>query len=204
MGTDNYQAGILAGRALLAALGKKGGKVIGLVGELTAANSVERIQGIKDTLVGSNVVLETVLIDGLDPLKSTSNATTALEQEPDLAAFVGLYSYDAEGAAQALELANKLGTVKIVAFDLEPATIKRLNDGSVSAAIVQRPYYMGYLSSYILDATVTLGPDKTMALLSPFLSGTNKDTIDTGVDMVTPDTLPLYLEYLNSIGVASE
>ena len=73
-------------------------------------------------------------------------------------------------------IANKLGMVKIIAFDLEPATINLLKQGVVSAAIVQRPYYMGYLSVYILDSIVTLGPAKTMKLLSPYLSGSKNCT----------------------------
>lgn len=204
MGTDNYQAGVLAGKALLRELGSSGGKVIGLVGETTAPNAIDRIQGIKDTLAGSNVVLEDVLVDDLDPLKAVTNAMSALDQEPDLAAFVTLYSYDAGAAGQALGLANKLGQVKVIAFDLEPETIDLLKQGVVSEAIVQRPYYMGYLSVYILDAVVTLGVDKTMTLLAPYLSGPNNDIIDTGVDIISADTLPAYSEYLNSIGIKSQ
>lgn len=204
MGTDNYQAGVLAGKALLDALGSNGGKVIGLVGEITAPNAIDRIRGIRDTIAGSKVVLETVRVDDLDPLKAVNNAMSALDQEPDLAAFVTLYSYDAGAAGQALGLANKLGKVKIVAFDLEPETINLMKQGVVSAAIVQRPYYMGYLSVYILDSIVTLGPDKTMKLLSPYLSGTNKDIIDTGVDVISAATLPEYSDYLNSIGIKSQ
>ncbi len=204
MGTDNYQAGVLAGKALLKELGSSGGKVIGLVGETTAPNAIDRIRGIKDTLAGSSVVLETVLVDDLDPLKAVTNAMSALDQEPDLAAFVTLYSYDAGAAGQALALANKSGKVKVIAFDLEPETIDLLKQGVVSEAIVQRPYYMGYLSVYILDAVVTLGPDRTMALLAPYLSGANHDIIDTGVDIISADTLPAYSQYLNSIGIKSQ
>lgn len=204
MGTDNYQAGVLAGKALLRELGSNGGKVIGLVGETTAPNAIDRIQGIQDTLAGSNVVLETVLVDDLDPLKAVTNAMSALDQEPDLAAFVTLYSYDAGAAGEALGLANKLGKVKIVAFDLEPETIDLLKQGVVSEAIVQRPYYMGYLSVYILDTLVTLGADKTMTLLDPYLSGSNKDIIDTGVDIISAGTLPAYTQYLDSIGIKSQ
>jgi ribose transport system substrate-binding protein len=72
------------------------------------------------------------------------------------------------------------------------------------AAIGQRPYFMGYLSVYTLFALYTIGPSETLKLLDPYLSGDNKDSIDTGVDIVTPESLPEYSDYLNSIGIKSQ
>jgi ribose transport system substrate-binding protein len=204
LGTDNYKAGVSAGKALLQALGDKGGKVVGLVGAMTAQNAIDRVQGITDALKDSNVTLSTVMVDDLDPLKAENNAENALLQYPDLAAFVGIYSYDGPAAGKALKVTNVVGKVKIVAFDLAPETIALLKEGTVSAAIGQRPYYMGYLSVYILYSAATLGKDETMLLLSPYLSGNNNDIIDTGVDIVTADTLPVYSQYLNSIGIKSQ
>jgi len=204
LGTDNYNAGVSAGKALLQALDAKGGKVVGLVGAMTAQNAIDRVQGITDALKDSNVTLITVMVDDLDPLKAESNAETALSQYPDLAAFVGIYSYDGPAAGQALKITNMIGKVKIVAFDLAPETISLLKQGTASAAIGQRPYYMGYLSVYILYSATTLGKDATMSLLAPYLTGKNKDLIDTGVDIVTADTLSTYSQFLNSIGIKSQ
>jgi len=204
LGTNNYNAGVSAGKALLEALGDKGGKVVGLVGAMTAQNAIDRIQGINDALKNSNVTLVTVMVDDLDPLKAESNAEIALAQYPDLAAFVGIYSYDGPAAGNALKITNMIGKVKIVAFDLAPETIALLKQGSASAAIGQRPYYMGYLSVYILYAATTLGKDETLILLAPYLTGKNNDVIDTGVDIVTADTLATYSQFLNSIGIKSQ
>jgi len=204
IGTNNYNAGVTAGKALLQALGQPGGKVVGLVGTLTAQNAADRIRGIQDTLKGTNVTLETIMVDDLDPLKAENNASQALAKYPDLAAFVTLYSYDGAAAGQALKVTNQVGKVKIIAFDLEPQTITLLKQGVIAAAIGQRPYFMGYLSVYALYAAVTLGPAVTLQLLSPYASGPDKDVIDTGVDIVTIDTLPAYSQYLNSIGINSQ
>src|SRR5260221_113984 len=204
LGTDNYEAGVSAGKALLQALGAKGGKVVGLVGAMTAQNAIDRVQGIKDALKDSNVTLSTVMVDDLDPLKAEDNAENALIHYPDLAALVGIYSYDGPAAGKALKVTNMVGKVKIVAFDLAPETIELLKEGTVSAAIGQRPYYIGYLGVYILYCAATLGKDETMKLLSPYLSGKNNDVIDTGVDIVTADTLPVYLQFLDSIGIKSQ
>jgi ribose transport system substrate-binding protein len=204
IGTDNYNAGVTAAKVLLQTLGSKGGKVVGMVGALTAQNASERIRGIEDTLKGSTVTLENVMIDDLDPLRAESNADLALSSYPDLAAFVAIYSYDGPAAGRAIKAANKVGVVKLVAFDLEPGTITLLKEGTVAAAIGQRPYFMGYLSVYTLYALSTIGPIETLKLLDPYLSGDNKDSIDTGVDIVTRENLPEYSEYLNSIGIKSQ
>ncbi len=204
VGTDNYNAGVVAAKVLLQTLGSKGGKVVGMVGTLTALNASERIRGIRDTIKGTTVTLENVMIDDLDPLRAESNADLALNTYPDLAAFVALYSYDGPAAGRAIKAANKVGAVKLVAFDLEPGTITLLKEGIVAAAIGQRPYFMGYLSVYTLYALSTIGPSETLKLLDPYLSGDNKDSIDTGVDIVTPENLPEYSAYLNSIGIKSQ
>ena len=204
IGTNNYKAGVAAAGILMQTLGPKGGKVVALVGALTAQNAIDRLRGIQDTIKDSNVMLEQVMVDDLDPLKAESNADTALSEFPDLAAFVTIYSYDGPAVGNALESAGKVGTVKVVAFDTEPDTITLLKNGTVAAAIGQRPYFMGYLSVYTLYALSTIGPDQTLKLLKPYLGGDNQDIIDTGVDIVTPETLSQYSDYLNSIGIKSQ
>lgn len=204
LGTDNYRAGVAAGEVLLETLGEAGGQVVALVGTLTAPNAIERIRGIEDTIQGTNVTLEAILIDDLDPLKAESNAEQALLQYPNLAAFVTIYSYDGPAAGNALKITGMVGKVKVVAFDLEPDTIRLLNEGAVSAAIGQRPYFWGYLSVYTLYAAVTLGSEETLRLLEPYFTDPTNRIIDTGVDIVTADTLDTYLAHLNSIGIWSQ
>jgi ribose transport system substrate-binding protein len=203
IGTNNYKAGVAAANILLQTL-PSGGKVVALVGALTAHNAIDRLRGIEDTLKGSNVILEAVMEDNLDPLKAESNADEALIAYPDLAAFVTIYSYDGPAAGNALESAGKVGAVKLIAFDMEPDTITLLKNGTAAAAIGQRPYFMGYLSVYTLYALSTVGSTQTLSLLKPYLGGDDQDFIDTGVDIVTPQTLAQYSEFLNSIGIKSQ
>ena len=91
-----------------------------------------------------------------------------------------------------------------MAFDLEPETQKLMNEGVIQAAIGQRVYFYGYLSMYTLYAMSALGPEATMTILDPYLSGPKKDILDTGVDVVYGDQLQLYKDYLDSIGIASQ
>jgi ribose transport system substrate-binding protein len=202
VGMQNYTAGVAAGEAAKQIIGK--GKVMGLVGFATAQNAIERIQGIKDALKGSDIEYIDTLYDDADPTKALSNAETTLTTYPDLAGFITIYSYDGPAAGQAVKAAGKTGTVKIVAFDLEPETQKLMNEGVIQAAIGQRVYFYGYLSMYTLYAMSALGPEATMTILDPYLSGPKKDILDTGVDVVYGDQLQLYKDYLDSIGIASQ
>ncbi len=207
-GLNNYNGGVLAAKAMLAALdnGAKCGTVIGFVGFLTAQNAIDRIQGIKDTFKGTNCTFDTVLADNGDPSTALSNAETAITTYPDAAGFIGLYSYDGPAIGQALISAGKVGQIKLVSFDLEPGTIKQLqmNPSPVSAAIGQRVYYYGYLTTYMLYAMAAIGKDATLKVLDPYLSGDKHDSIDAGADVVTPDTLGAYQDYLSSLGIKSQ
>lgn len=208
LGLNNYNGGVLAAKAMLTALdnGANCGKVYGFVGFITAQNAIDRIQGIKDTFQGTNCTLDNVLVDNGDPSKALSNAETAITTYPDAVGFIGLYSYNGPAIGQALTAAGKVGTIKLVSFDLEPGTIAQLqqNPSPVSAAIGQRVYYYGYLDIYILYAMSAIGKDETLKVLDPYLTGPNHDSIDAGADIVTAETLPAYQEYLSSIGIKSQ
>jgi ribose transport system substrate-binding protein len=208
IGLNNYNGGVLAAKAMLTALnnGSNCGKVIGFVGFITAQNAIDRIQGIKDTFKGTKCTIDQVLVDNGDPSKALSNAETAITTYPDAVGFIGLYSYNGPAIGQALTAANKVGQIKLVSFDLEPGTLKQLqaNPSPVSAAIGQRVYYYGYLTTYILYSMSAIGKDATMKALDSYLSGDKHDSIDTGADVVTADTLPAYQAYLSSLGIKSQ
>ncbi|MEZ4670850.1 MAG: substrate-binding domain-containing protein [Anaerolineae bacterium] len=201
---DNFQGGFIAGKAMVDTLGDDCGQVVGFVGFITAQNAVDRIAGIKSAFEGTNCTLETVLTDNGDPSIALSNSETALTTYPDLKGMIGIYSYNGPAAIQALKTSDAVGRVKLVAFDLAVETMKGLEEGVVSAAIGQRVYHYGYLPVYILHAMSVLGVDATMEMLAPYLSGDNKDLLDAGADVVTPDNLAQYREYLESIGIASQ
>ncbi|MEP7284775.1 MAG: substrate-binding domain-containing protein [Chloroflexota bacterium] len=204
IGTNNYKAGYTAGKELVRLLGPSGGRVVGLVGLLTAENAIERIKGIKDAIQGTNVTLQEIMTDDIDQVRALSNAESAIDKYPDLAAFIGIYAFDGPAAGQALRIAHKVGKIKVVAFDMSPDTIPLVRSGVISIAIVQRPYYWGYLGTYILEGMSVLGAQQTMDLLSPYLSGNKRDILDTDVDIVTPETLSQYLSSLDSIGIKSQ
>ena len=201
---DNFQGGFLAGQAMVDALGEECGQVVGFVGFLTAQNTVDRIAGIEAAFEGTDCYLETVIGDDGEYNLAVSNSEQALVDYPDLKGVIGIYSYNGPALVQALEDGDAVGRVKLVAFDLAVETMQGLEDGIVSAAIGQRVYYYGYLPVYILHSMSVLGVDETMAMLEPYLSQDNPFLLDAGADVVTPDNLDQYREYLESIGIASQ
>jgi ribose transport system substrate-binding protein len=200
MGTNNYNAGKKAGQALVAAVGT--GKVVALAGFSGAQNAIDRIQGIKDGIAGSGVQLVDVInTTGADT--ATASAMSALSAHPDLAGFITVYGYEGPAVATLVKNQGKAGMVKIVCFDTGAQVIQFLQDGVISGAVGQRPYFMGYLSVYILYSISTLGVQPTLTTLQPWLIGTNKDVIDTGIDVLTKDTLAEYNAFQASLGVTT-
>ena len=143
VGTDNVAAGRQAGGLIKEAL-PQGGKIMVFVGKLDARNAQERLQGIKETLQGSNIEIIDVRTDDTDRVRAKSNVADTLVRYPDIAALVGLWSYNGPAIVNAVREANKVGKVKIIAFDEEDETLAGIKDGSIYATVVQQPFEFGY------------------------------------------------------------
>ena len=155
IGTDKVEAGRQAGRLLKEAI-PQGGKIMVFVGVLDAQNARERFQGLKEALAGSNIQIVDVRTDNTDRVRAKSNAADTLVNVPDVAALVGLWSYNGPAILSAVKEANKVDKVKIVAFDEEDETLRGIKDGAIYATVVQQPFEFGYQS---------------MALMEKYLSG---------------------------------
>ncbi|KJS56113.1 sugar ABC transporter substrate-binding protein [Streptomyces rubellomurinus subsp. indigoferus] len=187
LGTPNYQAGKRAGEAMKTALGGHG-KVVVLVGSLTASNAVERIQGFEDALKGTDLKVSNKLADNMDAAKALTNAQTAIQTDPGVTGLYGVYSYDGPSAAQAVQAAGKAGKVKVVSDDSDAQTLTFIQQGVIQATVVQSPYQQGYTGAYLLAALKVLGKDATLAVVKPFLEP-DGSTLSSGVGVVTPDNL---------------
>jgi ribose transport system substrate-binding protein len=201
LGTPNYEAGHKAGEAMKALL-PNGGDVAVLVGSLTALNAVQRIQGFKDALKGSNIKVFQVYNDNGDANKALQNASAAFTADPNLKGFYGVYSYDGPSAGQAVQSAGKAGKTVVVADDSEPKTLDFLKSGVVQAMVLQQPYQQGYMSVYILAAMKVLGVQATMDIIKPYLSSDHL-TLSSGVGLVTQANLSAYNAKLAQFGLSS-
>ena len=145
IGTDNVAAGRQAGELVKEAL-PNGGKIMVFVGKSDARNAAERYQGLKEALTGTKVEIIDVRTDDTDRARAKTNAADTLVKYPDVAALVGLWSYNGPAILNAVKDANKIGQVKIICFDEEDETLAGVKEGSIFATVVQQPYEFGYQS----------------------------------------------------------
>lgn len=149
IGTDNHAAGVMAGGLLKEAL-PQGGKVMLFVGAADAQNAQDRISGLEDAIKGTSIQVIGVRTDDTDRTRAKKNASDAIVSNPDLAAEVGIWSYNGPEIYSAVKDAGKQGKVKIVAFDQEADTMTGVKDGTIYGAVVQQPYQFGYQSIKML------------------------------------------------------
>ena len=159
IGTDNKAAGMQLGEELKKAL-PNGGKVVVFVGKLDAQNAKDRIGGIEEAIKGTKIQIVDKRTDDTDHTKAKSNASDILTRMPDVAALIGIWSYNGPGILSAVEEAGKTGKVKILCFDEETDTLKGVKDGKIDCTIVQNPYEFGYKG--IKDMAAYLGGDKSV------------------------------------------
>jgi ribose transport system substrate-binding protein len=142
IGTDNEAAGEQAGQLIKDAL-PNGGKIMLFVGFADAQNAKDRLAGIKKALTGSNIQIIDVRTDDADHVRAQKNAEDTLVAYPDVAALVGLYSYNGPAILNAVRNAKKTGQVKIVSFDDDDDTLAGIASGDIFGTIVQQPYEFG-------------------------------------------------------------
>jgi ribose transport system substrate-binding protein len=159
IGTDNVAAGRQAGELIKEVL-PSGGKVMLFVGQLDAQNARERIQGIKEVLMGTKVEIIDTRTDDGDAVRAKANVSDVIVRYPDVKALVGLWSYNGPAILSAVKDAKKSNQIKIVAFDEDPQTLAGIQEGSIHATVVQQPYEFGYQAIKLM--TQVLKGDKSV------------------------------------------
>jgi ribose transport system substrate-binding protein len=154
VGTDNVAAGRQAGGLIKEAL-PQGGKIMVFVGKLDARNAQERLQGIKETLQGTNIQIVDVRTDDTDRVRAKSNVSDTLVRYPDVVGLVGLWSYNGPAILNAVKESNKTGQVKIIAFDEEDETLAGVKQGAIYATVVQQPFEFGYQAIKLMHKYLT-------------------------------------------------
>ena len=143
VGTNNVDAGKQAGKLIKEAL-PNGGKIVLFVGKSDAQNAKERADGIREALKGSNVEILDTRTDDTDQTRAKANAADTLVKYPDVAAMVGLWSYNGPAILNAVKEAGKVGKVQIICFDEDDATLAGVKEGAIFGTVVQQPFEFGY------------------------------------------------------------
>ena len=186
IGTDNYDAGRMAGQQIRQAV-PDGGEVVLCIGSLDKENGQRRRQGVIDELLErtfeqnrpmdavdapikeprSKYTIAATLVDGIDQPRATQMAKDALGKYPNAKCFVGLFAYNTPAILAALKDAGKLGQVQVVAFDTYEETLAGIESGHVAATIMQDPFNIGYESVRVL-ADAARGERHALPLFQQF------------------------------------
>lgn len=92
--------------------------------------------------------------DNTDHARAKQNAESAIANNPNLKAMVGLWAYNPPMILSAVEGANKVGEIQIIGFDEDEVTLKGIEDGKVYGTVVQQPFVFGYKAVELLSAMV--------------------------------------------------
>lgn len=176
IGTNNYEAGKALGAHIVKLL-PNGGKMAVFVGMFSADNAKQRLQGIQDAIAGKNIEIVDKREDNTDRAKARSNVEDIINAHPDLNLVAGLWSYNGPAIAAAIEALGKKGKVLAAVFDEEEETLTAIENGTISATVVQKPFQFGYLASKWAHELATK-PDAARAQIPADKS------IDTGIDLI--------------------
>ena len=152
VGTDNYQGGLLAGEAMIEALGEAGGEV--LILHFKQANScVLRVDGFRRAIEEYNNDRSDGRIEIVAELEGGGlrdegyrAMADGIQAHPDLAGVFAINDPSALGARTALEQAGRADQVKIVGFDGEMAGRQAIREGKIYADPIQYPDRMGAMT----------------------------------------------------------
>ena len=195
IGTNNLEAGKALGQKA-AELSPDGAKCCVFVGDPSAQNAKERLDGFKQGAGDKFEVLE-VYKDDVDPSIAKSNVETALTSHTETTLLVGLWSYNGPAIAEVVQEQGKGDDVMVLCFDAEPNLLPLLEQGKVKATVVQRPYEFGRLGVKLLKALC----EKNEAAAQEVLNGS--DVVDTGIVVVTSESYPEFKAYLDEKGLQS-
>ena len=157
IGTDNFAAGVEAGKLIKEAL-PNGGKIMVFVGYADAQNSKDRFGGIRKELEGSKVEIIDLRTDDTDVVRAQKNAEDTLVKYPDVSMLVGLYDYNGPAILNAVRSSGAAGKVKIVCFDEKDETLGGVASGDIYGTVVQQPFEFGKQS--VIKMAKYLGGDK--------------------------------------------
>ena len=189
-GTNNFEGGKLAGRKMVELTGGKG-EIAMITGSLSAMNAIERMEGFKEGIKGSSLKIVTTENDNEDAFKALQISQAIIQTYPDLVGIYTVYAATGPQTAKAVIEANKVGKIKIVAFDTQPDTLEHCKNNVIQAIIGQRQFFQGYFCILLSRSLVDAGIEETLKLLPA------DRIVDTGVDVVTPENYSEYIKFLD-------
>jgi len=161
--TDNYQAGRMAGEAVLNCRDEQ--LNIGIVNfDKNAANGQQREEGFREMVSADPRVNIVDAVNVISTIEDSKEATLQMVAEhPEINAIVTFNEWTSLGVGEAIQELHYAERISVVAFDNNVASVGLLETGEVDALIVQNPFAMGYLgveTAYNLIYELPLGETK--------------------------------------------
>ena len=149
IGTDNYRAGAMGAKVIVAKLQSKGNVAIYTMPE--QANLKDRLHGYNDVFAEHPQIKVTEVFDMKgDPRVAFDHTVELTDKNAKVDAFVSLVSTAGPEIANVLERKNVSGKV-VVAMDTDSHTLEGIQKGAITATIGQKPFTMAYLGIKTLD-----------------------------------------------------
>ncbi|WP_414838831.1 substrate-binding domain-containing protein [Carnobacterium sp. TMP28] len=148
IGTNNKEAGELAGKAVIQKLGKKAKiGILNFEDRSTSGQEREKEQAFYDFIDQFST------IEIIEKKLSWSDSETVqllteemLDKYPEMDGIVAFNERTTIGAGRAIKIKKLQDEVAVIGFDSQKECIELLEDESIDALIVQNPFAIGYLS----------------------------------------------------------
>ena len=144
IGSDQYHAGLEAGRALVGVVARTTGtRAIGITAGRVDDPIVQvRLRGVRDALAGRLSIVGPVYDSGADD-KAIGNVEQMLAGAPDLAGMIGISRHNGPVIARVMQDRRMDSAFKVVCFDEELETVAAMSDGRIYASVMEDPFEIG-------------------------------------------------------------
>ncbi|PEJ57788.1 sugar ABC transporter substrate-binding protein [Bacillus sp. AFS002410] len=149
VGTNNFNAGEQLGRVVVEETGGVG-KIGVIIGSEKSESQQARLNGFLNVVKKNpNLVVKEIESSNISIIQAKLQAENMMRNNKDISIMVGTSALDAIGILNASKNL-KLNQVEIFGFDNIEGTLQAVQDDSIKATVIQKPYEMGYQSVGLL------------------------------------------------------
>lgn len=187
-GTNNYNAGYAAGKAMAEWL--KGDGNVGISTFVGPDHLAQRVSGFKDGLAkfGPKIKIAQIVNDEGDVAKAETVITGMLQAHPEINGIFCAHGNPGTGAASAVRNLGLQGKVHIMAFDFGMPIIELIEKNEIRGTVGQDPYLMGFMAMMQCYAAKHSGAKSNKN--STF--GQYAPVVDTGVAILGKNVIGKY------------
>jgi ribose transport system substrate-binding protein len=186
---NHLEAGRLAGQTSI--YESKGRPTVVIISDNPESTiSIQRLAGLKHALESYEDSILGIYYGGQSEDKAYEIAKELLAGDKPFNTFITFDESATLGVAKVLKEQKKAGTIKLIGFDSSIYEIQLLEEGTLNAAIVQKPFNMGYLG--VKTALKLIGSDPTEDITYI------ESNVITQENMYLPENQKLLFPFINN------